>query len=81
MFLDTLILSHLPEGPTATFRVTSTKLRKEIVNHGAIPTQTQPELIMNNFDTMLGHRIGRMLAALFPQIPNLETRRVVTMHN
>ena len=36
---------------------------------------------MNNFDTMLGHRIGRMLAALFPQVPNLKTRRVVTMHN
>ena len=76
-----MILSHLPDGPTATFRVTSTKLRKSIINHGAVPTNTQPELIMNNFDTRLGHRIGRMLAALFPQIPNLKTRRVVTLHN
>ena len=80
-FIDSMILSHLPDGPTATFRVTSTKLRKSIINHGAVPTNTQPELIMNNFDTRLGHRIGRMLAALFPQIPNLKTRRVVTLHN
>jgi len=76
-----LILSHLPEGPTATFRVSGLKLRNQIVNHGAAPGDTQPELILNNFDTMLGHRIGRMMAALFPQVPNLKTRRVITMHN
>lgn len=27
IFLDTLILSHLPDGPTATFRVSGLKLR------------------------------------------------------
>lgn len=61
-----LILSHLPEGPTATFRVSGLKLRSDIRDHGAMPGDVQPELILNNFDTMLGHRIGRMLAALFP---------------
>lgn len=61
-----LILSHLPDGPTATFRVSGIKLRNRIFNHGAAPGETNPELIMNNFDTMLGNRIGRMLAALFP---------------
>lgn len=66
-----LILSHLPEGPTATFRVSGIKLRQEIKGHGAAPGDSNPELIMNNFDTKLGNRIGRMLAALFPQIPNL----------
>lgn len=76
-----LILCHLPKGPTATFRVSGLKLRKKIANHGAIPSEVQPELIMNNFDTMLGHRIGRMLACLFPQEPALRSRRVVTMHN
>jgi ribosome production factor 1 len=76
-----LILSHLPEGPTATFRVSSVKLRHDIVRHGAAPGETNPELIMNNFDTMLGHRIGRMLASLFPQVPNLAARRVITLHN
>jgi ribosome production factor 1 len=76
-----LILSHLPEGPTATFRVSGIKLRKDIVRHGAPPSDVSPELIMNNFDTMLGHRIGRMLATLFPQMPNHRARRVITMHN
>lgn len=76
-----LIMSHLPDGPTATFRVSGLKLRQQIFNHGAAPGETSPELIMNNFDTMLGTRIGRMLAALFPQVPNLNARRVITMHN
>jgi ribosome production factor 1 len=62
----TLILSHLPEGPTATFRVSSVKLRSDIRDHGAQPGDVDPELILNNFDTMLGHRLGRMLASLFP---------------
>lgn len=62
----TLIHSHLPEGPTATYRVSSIKLRHSIVNHGAAPGSSNPELILNNFDTMLGHRVGRMMAALFP---------------
>ena len=61
-----LILSHLPDGPTANFRVSSVKLRDQIVRHGAAPGDSNPELILNNFDTMLGHRIGRMLASLFP---------------
>lgn len=77
----TLILSHLPKGPTATFRVSSVKLREDIPNHGAMPGDVNPELIMNNFDTMLGHRLGRMLASLLPQDPQLRSRRVITMHN
>lgn len=63
--LDTLILSHLPEGPTATFRVSGIKLRHDLPHYGN-PSEHNPELIMNNFDTMIGHRIGRMLASLFP---------------
>ena len=77
----TLILSHLPKGPTATFRISSVMLRDRIPNHGAAPGDVHPELILNNFDTMLGHRLGRMLASLFPQQPQLTVRRVVTMHN
>ncbi len=78
----TLIVSHLPEGPTATFRISGVKLRETLPNHGR-PTSHDysPELIMNNFDTMTGTRIGRMLAALFPQSPNFHGRRVITFHN
>ena len=80
-YADSLILSHLPDGPTANFRVSSMKLRSKIFNHGAAPGDSNPELILNNFDTMLGHRIGRMLASLFPQIPNVRARRIITLHN
>jgi ribosome production factor 1 len=61
----TLIHTHLPEGPTATYRISSIKMRHEIAGHGN-PTDHDPELILNNFDTMIGHRLGRMLASLFP---------------
>lgn len=76
----TLIISHLPKGPTATFRITNVKLSSELSNYGNA-TDADPELILNNFDTRIGHRIGRMLAALFPQRPKFEGRQVVTLHN
>ncbi len=75
-----LILSHLPKGPTATFRVSGLKLQQDLEHYGNV-TSHNPELIMNNFDTMLGHRVGRMLAALFPQSPDFVGRRVITFHN
>jgi len=65
-----MILSHLPNGPTATFRVSGIMLNERIPNHGANNgMMVNPELILNNFDTMLGSRIGRMIASLFPQDP------------
>ena len=77
-----MILSHLPDGPTATFRVSNVKLNEDIPNHGANNgMMVAPELILNNFDTMLGSRMGRMIASLFPQDPELEKRRVITFHN
>ena len=78
-----MILSHLPDGPTATFRISGIMLNDRIPNHGANTNMMMvaPELILNNFDTMLGSRIGRMIASLFPQDPELEKRRVITWHN
>ena len=75
-----LILIHLPVGPTAIFRVTSEKLNKDIANHGR-PTDHFPELILNNFNTNLGRRIGRFFASLFPQKPEFKARTVATFHN
>jgi ribosome production factor 1 len=37
--------------------------------------------VLNNFDTRLGHRVGRMFASLFHQDPTFRGRRVVTFHN
>ncbi|XP_061682341.1 ribosome production factor 1 [Syngnathoides biaculeatus] len=76
-----LVLCHLPEGPTAHFKVSSVRLRKELKRRGKDPTEHYPEVILNNFTTRLGHSIGRMLAALFPQNPQFVGRQVATFHN
>jgi ribosome production factor 1 len=75
-----MIVVHLPDGPTAFFRLSSLVLSTDIKGHGRA-TSHKPELVLNNFDTMLGHRIGRMFASLFCQDPMFKGRRVVTFHN
>uniref|UniRef100_A0A0G4GHQ3 Brix domain-containing protein n=1 Tax=Chromera velia CCMP2878 TaxID=1169474 RepID=A0A0G4GHQ3_9ALVE len=75
-----MYISHLPEGPTSYFRITSLQLAEDIKG-GAKLTDHDPELVLNNFDTRLGHRIGRQLAALFPQKPEFLGRRVIAFHN
>ncbi|CAI5516263.1 unnamed protein product [Closterium sp. Naga37s-1] len=77
---NALMLIGLPEGPTALFKLSSLVLRKDIKNAGRA-TGHLPELILNNFSTRLGHRVGRLLASLFPQDPEFKGRRVVTLHN
>uniref|UniRef100_A0A2P2LM38 Brix domain-containing family protein n=1 Tax=Rhizophora mucronata TaxID=61149 RepID=A0A2P2LM38_RHIMU len=77
---DALLIIGLPDGPTAHFKLSRLVLRKDIKNHGN-PTSHKPELVLNNFTTRLGHRIGRMIQSLFPQDPNFRGRRVVTFHN
>eukprot|EP00919_Chromeraceae_sp_WS-2016_P051998 GHVR01123237.1.p1 GENE.GHVR01123237.1~~GHVR01123237.1.p1 ORF type:complete len:322 (+),score=56.41 GHVR01123237.1:176-1141(+) len=75
-----MYISHLPEGPTSYFRISSLKLAEEILG-GATCTTHTPELIMKNFDTRLGHRIGRQLRSLFPLSAEYHGRRVITFHN
>ncbi len=77
---STLTVIHLPDGPTAHFKLSSAKLCKEISGHGRA-TAHQPELILNNFSTRLGHTIGRMFASLFPQLPEFQGRQAATFHN
>jgi len=75
-----LLHVHLPEGPTCLYRLSSLVLTKKIKNHGRA-TNHFPELILNNFSTRVGHRVGRMFASVFPQRPEFNGRRVVTFHN
>eukprot|EP00939_MAST-03C_sp_MAST-3C-sp1_P002603 g2603.t1 len=74
------IVSHLPHGPTAFFKVTRFVSGADIAGHGA-PTSHIPEILLNNFNTRLGHRVGRFLGSLFPHKPNFKGRQVVTFHN
>ncbi|KAF4356927.1 hypothetical protein G4B88_030289 [Cannabis sativa] len=58
--IDALLFINLPEGPTAHFKLSNLVLRKDIKNHGN-PTSHEPELVLTNFTTRLGHRIGRYI--------------------
>ncbi|KAK9069123.1 hypothetical protein SSX86_013239 [Deinandra increscens subsp. villosa] len=77
---DALQIIGLPNGPTLHFKLSNVVLRKDLKNHGN-PTGHKPELVLNNFTTRLGHRVGRLLQSLFPQDPEFRGRRVVTFHN
>lgn len=77
---NALYISHLPDGPTAYFKLSNVKLRKDIKNAGKL-CGNKPEVVLNNFNTRLGHSIGRILAALFPHEPQFQGRRVITFHN
>jgi ribosome production factor 1 len=78
--IDSLSIVKLPEGPTAVFKLTNTKLSKQIQNHGRSSSHT-PELILNNFTTRLGHTVGRLFVSLFPHVPQFTGRQAVTFHN
>jgi ribosome production factor 1 len=68
---------------TSDFRVpqvSNYRPSKDIPNHGK-PTSHIPELILNNFNTRLGRRVGRFMGSLFPHQPEFEGRQVVTFHN
>lgn len=75
-----LLITHLPYGPTAFFKLSSFVAGAKIPGHGK-PTSHIPELILNNFTTRLGRRTGRFLGSIFPHEPQLEGRQVVTFHN
>ncbi|EPY36748.1 ribosome production factor 1 [Angomonas deanei] len=75
-----MIISHLPQGPTAAFRV-SNFLAHSQLEDPAPRTEHYPELIFKNFDTRLGRRISRMLECLFPSKRDYDGRAVSTFHN
>jgi ribosome production factor 1 len=77
--VSTLMHAHLPDGPTAVYKVSSYAASKEIRGHGRA-TGHEPEVLLNNFTTALGVRVGRMLGSLFPHTPNFVGRQAATFH-
>jgi len=75
--LSTLTHVHLPAGPTAVYKLSSFTPSKKIRGHGRLTGHT-PEVILNNFGTALGVRVGRMLGSLFPHTPNFIGRQAIT---
>lgn len=76
-----MLLVHLPNGPTAKFRISSVKLTDQIPRARKPPTYNRPEVILNHFETRLGQTIGRMFACLFPKLPKFKCQTVCTFHN
>ncbi|CAG7837400.1 unnamed protein product [Allacma fusca] len=76
-----MLVTHLPTGPTAFFRLSNVKLTKHIKRDWREITSHRPEVILNNFNTRLGVTIGRMLGVLFHYDPQFKGRRVATFHN
>ena len=76
-----LVVSHLPDGPTAQFKLSNVKITKDLHKDWRQISAHRPEVILNNFTTRLGHGVARMLAALFHYEPQFTGKRVVTFHN
>ncbi|KAI8043807.1 probable ribosome production factor 1 [Drosophila gunungcola] len=76
-----LLVIHLPNGPTAHFKLSNVKLTSDIKRDHKEITKHRPEVILTNFTTRLGLTVGRMLGALFHHDPEFRGRRAVTFHN
>ncbi|EFC41590.1 predicted protein [Naegleria gruberi] len=78
---DTMIVTHLPHGPTAYFTMFNVVMRHEVMNlrEEKMPQQF-PHLIFHNFKTKLGERVATILKYLFP-VPKQESNRIVTFAN
>ncbi|XP_076375963.1 putative ribosome production factor 1 [Megalopta genalis] len=76
-----MLVIHLPDGPTAYFKLSNVKITPELKRSHKEITGHRPEVILSNFTTRLGYTIGRMLGALFHFEPQFKGRRVVTFHN
>lgn len=75
-----MTVCRLPYGPSAHFRLTSLTPGPAIPHHGR-PTSHFPELVLSNFSTPLGLSIGTLLQSVFPPMPELEGRQVVSLQN
>lgn len=76
---DTLIVSHLPFGPTVSFSLSNAVLRHDIEDRGTV-SEAAPHLIFHNLRTPLGARIQTVLTHLFPA-PKPDSARVMTFAN
>ncbi|KAJ1922549.1 snoRNA-binding rRNA-processing protein imp4 [Tieghemiomyces parasiticus] len=76
---DSMIVSHLPYGPTVYFTLYNVVLRHDVPDLGAM-SEAFPHLIFDNFQSKLGYRIRDVLKYLFP-VPKEDSRRTITFAN
>merc|ERR1719361_982767 len=82
---DGMILCHLPYGPTAYFSLKDVIARHDLPKDGlANVSEQSPHLIFNNFSTLLGERVTRIVKYLYPVIDEkhkAKIRRVISYSN
>lgn len=76
---DTLIVCHMPYGPTAYFNLTDVVMRHDVPDIGTMSEQF-PHLIFHNFKTQLGKRTMNILKYLYP-VPKEDSKRVISFAN
>nr|XP_023014918.1 U3 small nucleolar ribonucleoprotein protein IMP4 [Leptinotarsa decemlineata] len=76
---DSLVICHMPYGPTAYFTMKDVVMRHDIPDIGTMSEQ-YPHLIFHNFKTKLGVRTMNILKYLFP-VPKEDSKRVITFAN
>jgi U3 small nucleolar ribonucleoprotein protein IMP4 len=76
---DSVVVCHLPYGPSAYFTMTDVVMRHDVPDIGTMSEQ-YPHLIFHNFKTALGIRVSNILKYLFP-VPKVDSRRVITFAN
>jgi len=76
---DSMIISHLPHGPTAFFSLSNVVMRHDIPDCGHMPEQ-YPHLIFQNINSKIGERVKKVLKHIFP-VPKPDSKRVVTFAN
>ncbi|XP_017486959.1 PREDICTED: U3 small nucleolar ribonucleoprotein protein IMP4 [Rhagoletis zephyria] len=76
---DNVVISHLPNGPTAFFNISDVVMRHDVPFVSNMSEQN-PHLIFHNFKTKIGERVTTILKHLFPT-PKLDSKRVITFGN
>ncbi|KAG0522545.1 hypothetical protein BDA96_07G046500 [Sorghum bicolor] len=79
---DGLIVSHLPNGPTAYFGLLNVVTRHDIRGRKAMGKMSEayPHLVLDNFSTQVGERTATILKHLFP-MPKPDSKRIITFAN
>ena len=78
---DSMFVVTVPEGPTAYYKISGLKLGSEMKHSVPCNTEHKPEVLVTNFKTRLGLRVGKQLESLFPSVGDDAGRRTVVFHN
>ncbi|EDV93918.1 U3 small nucleolar ribonucleoprotein protein IMP4 [Drosophila grimshawi] len=76
---DSLVVCHLPFGPTAFFNISDVTMRHDIPDIGPMSEQ-KPHLIFSNFKSNIALRTVKILKHLFP-VPKESSERIMSFIN